>query len=491
MDAYQSEDQVAGALVLVDPAPESERSRSARPASVQHVRIVEDIAPCFASSKEIRRLTMYVGLAFVDGLALLLAFAAASWLRFGGFSANGGGELLLVALPLLVATGAVTRAYSISALQAPRHSVKLGVRALLLTFAAIVGILFALKASTEFSRFVVGATALFAILFVALARTAYGHFVGRLYGWRFTNELLIVDDLVAPAGPGQQVIHAARAGITPCRDDPVMLDRLARLILYCDSVVIACSPGRRALWAAITKASGTNVELLMPELDALGPLALRRTECGAAVAVSHSPLGLRNRVLKRCLDLLVAVPALVLLAPLLALIALAIRLESRGPALFRQPRVGRSNRIFNVLKFRSMRIDRADRAGTRSAARDDERVTRIGRFLRRTSLDELPQLINVFRGEMSLVGPRPHALQSTAEDALFWEIDAKYWDRHCVKPGITGLAQVRGHRGATEMRSDLRARLQDDIEYLNGWSLARDILILIQTARVMMHRNAF
>jgi lipopolysaccharide/colanic/teichoic acid biosynthesis glycosyltransferase len=144
-----------------------------------------------------------------------------------------------------------------------------------------------------------------------------------------------------------------------------------------------------------------------------------------------------------------------------------------------------------MLKFRSMYAGCADRAGTRSTARGDRRVTRVGGFLRRTSLDELPQLINVLRGEMSLVGPRPHALQSTAEDALFWEIDARYWDRHCVKPGITGLAQIRGYRGATEMRSDLRARLQADIEYLNGWSLGRDILILIRTARVMRHSNAF
>ncbi len=454
-------------------------------------RTVNAGLPCFEKSKEVRRLSMYVGLAVVDSLALLLAFVAASWMRFGELASDGSAELLLVALPLFVTMGALTRAYSIDALQSPRHSAKLGVRALLMVLAVIVGMLFSLKASTDFSRILVGATALLAILFVAVGRAAYGQAVGRLQNWQFTNELLIIDDLVAVASPGQRVVYAALAGVSACRDDPILLDRLARVIRHCDRVVIACSPERRRLWAAIMKASGTNVELVIPELDELGALALRREDGRTGVAVSHSPLGFRNRVLKRCLDLALTVPALIVLAPLFVLIAVAIRLESRGPILFRQARVGRSNRIFNMLKFRSMYAGCADRAGTRSTARGDRRVTRVGGFLRRTSLDELPQLINVLRGEMSLVGPRPHALQSTAEDALFWEIDARYWDRHCVKPGITGLAQIRGYRGATEMRSDLRARLQADIEYLNGWSLGRDILILIRTARVMRHSNAF
>jgi lipopolysaccharide/colanic/teichoic acid biosynthesis glycosyltransferase len=209
------------------------------------------------------------------------------------------------------------------------------------------------------------------------------------------------------------------------------------------------------------------------------------------VLVACGPLALRDRILKRGLDLAITLPALLFLAPVLLAIALAIRLDSKGPVFFRQARVGQGNRTFQMLKFRTMRLEASDAGGTRSASRDDDRVTRLGRFLRRTSLDELPQLLNVLAGDMSIVGPRPHALASTAESALFWQIDHRYWERGAVKPGITGLAQVRGHRGATLVRADLTNRLQADLEYLAGWSLWRDIGIILRTARVLVHPNAF
>ncbi|HEX8257196.1 MAG TPA: sugar transferase, partial [Allosphingosinicella sp.] len=203
------------------------------------------------------------------------------------------------------------------------------------------------------------------------------------------------------------------------------------------------------------------------------------------------PLGLRDRVAKRALDLAIALPATLLLLPLMLVVGIAIKLESAGPVFFSQPRVGRGNRIFHVLKFRSMRADTADSAGVRSTARGDDRITRIGAFIRRTSIDELPQLINVVLGDMSIVGPRPHALASTAEDQLFWAIDPRYWDRHAIKPGMTGLAQIRGYRGATSCLTDLTNRLQADLEYMSGWSMGRDLAIIFRTLRVMAHRNAF
>jgi polysaccharide biosynthesis protein PslA len=138
-----------------------------------------------------------------------------------------------------------------------------------------------------------------------------------------------------------------------------------------------------------------------------------------------------------------------------------------------------------------MRAERADAAGNQSTRRDDDRITRVGRFIRATSIDELPQLFNVLRGEMSLVGPRPHALGSTAGDQLFWEVDQRYWHRHASKPGLTGLAQIRGYRGATPMRDDLTNRLAADLEYINGWTIWRDISILITTLKVIVHRNAY
>jgi lipopolysaccharide/colanic/teichoic acid biosynthesis glycosyltransferase len=171
--------------------------------------------------------------------------------------------------------------------------------------------------------------------------------------------------------------------------------------------------------------------------------------------------------------------------------AAAIRIESPGPALFRQVRMGRGNRLFEILKFRTMRCEAADEAGARSASRGDDRVTRVGRLLRRTSIDELPQLINVLRGEMSIVGPRPHALGTRAENQLFWSIDEHYFDRHAIKPGITGLAQVRGFRGATEKKADVTERVRADLEYIDGWHIGRDIAIMLRTAAVLVHPNAF
>ena len=184
-------------------------------------------------------------------------------------------------------------------------------------------------------------------------------------------------------------------------------------------------------------------------------------------------------------------PGVIFLTPLLLLVAVAIKLDSRGPVFFLQPRVGRGNRIFLTYKFRSMRADRSDAAGTQSTTKNDDRVTRVGRFIRASSIDELPQLFNVLKGDMSLVGPRPHALGSLAGDTLFWDVDERYWHRHASKPGLTGLAQVRGFRGETRERADLANRLAADLEYLNGWTIWRDLSILAGTIRVLMHRNAY
>ena len=144
-----------------------------------------------------------------------------------------------------------------------------------------------------------------------------------------------------------------------------------------------------------------------------------------------------------------------------------------------------------MYKFRSMAVSSHDPEGRRSTGRDDQRITRIGRIIRRTSIDELPQLLNVLLGDMSIVGPRPHALGSQAGDKLFWEVDDRYWLRHALKPGLTGLAQVRGLRGTTEREADLANRLDADLEYLHGWSLWRDLRILLATARVLVHDRAY
>jgi lipopolysaccharide/colanic/teichoic acid biosynthesis glycosyltransferase len=147
--------------------------------------------------------------------------------------------------------------------------------------------------------------------------------------------------------------------------------------------------------------------------------------------------------------------------------------------------------MFTMLKFRTMRCDAEDGDGARSVCRSDNRLTRVGRFLRRTSLDELPQIMNVLKGEMSIVGPRPHALGTRAGDRLLWAVDERYWDRHAIKPGLTGLAQVRGLRGATDTTTALTDRLQADLEYIDGWHIGRDLAIIARTIGVLVHPNAF
>ncbi|AGK57604.1 exopolysaccharide biosynthesis polyprenyl glycosylphosphotransferase [Hyphomicrobium denitrificans 1NES1] len=202
--------------------------------------------------------------------------------------------------------------------------------------------------------------------------------------------------------------------------------------------------------------------------------------------VNLVPLSERNRLLKSLTDLIVAGIALVLLAPFLALVALAIKLDSPGPVLFRQRRYGQNNRVFRIFKFRTMTVAE-DGQNVEQAKRNDSRVTRVGWFLRRTSIDELPQLINVLKGEMSIVGPRPHAL---AHDMIFEQQQDRFSQRRRVLPGLTGWAQVNGFRGATRTPKDIQDRLQYDLYYIENWSIWLDLEIMVRTILVLF-RGAY
>lgn len=180
--------------------------------------------------------------------------------------------------------------------------------------------------------------------------------------------------------------------------------------------------------------------------------------------------------LKRALDILGALAGLIALGPFLLLVALLIRLESPGPAIFRQQRTGRGGVVFNIYKFRSMRV-LEDGAQVKQASKGDTRITPLGAFLRRSCVDELPQLLNVLKGEMSLVGPRPHAV---AHDEYYATQIPRYRDRFLVRPGIAGLAQVSGLRGATPTIECMAARVASDCEYIAAWSFALDVQILLR-----------
>lgn len=188
-------------------------------------------------------------------------------------------------------------------------------------------------------------------------------------------------------------------------------------------------------------------------------------------------------------DKVLSLLLLVLLAPVYAAIALAIRVDSPGPVLFRQPRAGFNGELFTIYKFRTMRTDAEDVAGTQQTTRDDPRVTAVGRFLRRTSLDELPQFFNVLKGEMSLVGPRPHAEGTMLGDEPFERSVQHYMQRYRVKPGVTGWAQVNGWRGETDSAEKLQMRIRYDIEYVDSWSVGLDLYILLITPFVVLFKR--
>jgi Undecaprenyl-phosphate glucose phosphotransferase len=207
-----------------------------------------------------------------------------------------------------------------------------------------------------------------------------------------------------------------------------------------------------------------------------------------SLEIQRAPLSTTEQIVKRAMDLAVGLLALIFFIPIVALTALAIKLDGEGPVFFAQNRRGFNGRNFLMFKFRTMTVQENGET-IEQATRNDPRVTKIGRLLRAASIDELPQLLNVIRGEMSLVGPRPHAL---AHDNYFEKLLQDYASRHHVKPGMTGWAQVNGLRGATPSREQIARRVEMDLWYINNWSLWLDIQILIKTFfEVLRKRNAF
>ena len=231
---------------------------------------------------------------------------------------------------------------------------------------------------------------------------------------------------------------------------------------------------------------------LIPDLSAFAQLS------GAAVAAAakltpilHTPpLPPYQRAIKTATDLGLGAIVLVLLTPILLGTALAIKLDSPGPVIFRQPRRGQFGRLFTVYKFRSLHAAKADANADTLVTKGDSRVTRVGRFIRKYSIDELPQIINVLKGDMSLVGPRPHAIMAKADGKLYGDVVPNYSLRYRVKPGMTGWAQINGWRGETDTEEKLRKRVEFDFYYISNWSWRLDLKILFRTLPAMLFPSA-
>jgi exopolysaccharide biosynthesis polyprenyl glycosylphosphotransferase len=467
-------------------------SSSLRLPSIGRLRLSSYSERTLASREWIRLLTV-LGAVAVDLGLLLVAAAAAAYLRYGDIASGDSDVLLLMMLPAYLFASLTYDAYSLQTLKRAPRSIARANLALMTAVAFAFTAAFALHVSSRFSRLETGY--MFVIGAILLS-------FGRVFGVRLLDQVrsaiepstFVLGDETARAHgrAADRVINIRRLDWKPSAEDPDFLDVVCRTFRHADRVLLAfADPQERIAWASFMRLTGINTELLEPQLAHVAPTGIGSWEGAPTLVVSRGPLSLPERVVKRALDLafvLFLAPAVV---PVVGILAILIKWESPGPCLFTQDRVGRKNGRYRCYKLRTMRVDATDPNGDQSTARDDDRITPLGRFLRRTSLDELPQFWNVFIGDMSLVGPRPHALGSTADGELFWHAVNGYWIRHSMKPGLTGLAQVRGFRGATLSRQDIERRVSADLEYVNSWSIWLDLKILIKTPLVMVHRNAF
>ena len=372
------------------------------------------------------RFLLYIGLCICDLAAFRAGFSVARTIRDWRWLAPNGIELGWLILPLYLLFAFRNGAISRIALERLSESMRRAVSAFIMATATISLLIFFQYAGPLVSRVAFGVAIVSSILFIAMGRLIFAMcFVSPVPGG-LVGELLIVDGV--PPRPGAYHVFDAQAeGFRPDLNDPNMLARLAALVGPFDRVVVASVEERRRQWALLMKAYSVTAEILLEGETPLGAIDVARYHGRDTVVVARGPMSLGARMKKRAMDLVLAGAAVVALAPLLILVAIAIRLESRGPVLFAQTRLGRDNKPFKILKFRSMYVEASDFDGNRSATRDDDRITRVGRIIRMTSIDELPQLFNVLKGDMSIVGPRPHALGSLAGDKLFWEVTQKYW----------------------------------------------------------------
>lgn len=443
------------------------------------------------STKRVVRLRLYLLLLVADLSCIVLSFVIGAIVRHGNFMIEGWGGVTASVLALFFVSALSTGAYSLEALQRPTKGTARALASLMLAFALLFLLSYFLKIQQDISRIVTGVSFVLAAVSIGALRQLGGDAIKRVMRGQFTTEILLCDGPPDVVPDGLIMIDTKRIGLVPDAQDSAMQFRFSALLEGVDRVVISCPRTASLRWSKMLKGSNIQGEILAREYESLGPIGISDLGGQTTLVVSAGPLNVRQRMAKRAFDLAMTVPALILLLPVFVGIALLIKLDSEGPVLFKQRRVGRGNALFEIFKFRTMSVAMSDATGSVSASRDDQRTTRVGRILRRTSLDELPQLLNVLLGSMSIVGPRPHALGSLAGDSLFWHIDERYWHRHALKPGITGLAQVRGFRGATNTHEDLTSRLRADLEYIVAWSLWRDVSIVARTARVLVHPQAY
>lgn len=403
--------------------------------------------------------------------------------------------------------------YSFSTILAPLMNLPKLAIACMTSFMLLLAVAFSLKVSEDFSRIWMYSFGILTFCLVTISRVA-GFFVIRylagkgictrnvviigsgLQTERLLTELAtekptinrvvgIFDDRIGRVGPtvgGQLILGNISALVNFVRNNHVD-DIIVALPWNADERQIEIVSRLRELPA--------HVHLLSDLVGFRFPYQPSPNHFGGVpmIEVMNSPLAGFKVVIKALEDRILGSLLLLAFTPILVCVAIAIRIESKGPIIFKQKRYGYNNQIFEIYKFRSMRPTMEESGVTLQASKDDDRITRVGRFIRKTSLDELPQLFNVFMGNMSLVGPRPHAVDHNEE---YSELIDGYFARHKVKPGITGWAQVKGFRGETDTLEKMESRVNYDTYYVENWSLFFDLQILALTAFVgFVNKNAY
>ena len=453
------------------------------------------------------------GAVLLDAIAVLAAAWLAWWWRFGRWSMADhylvalalGVLLTLVLLPALGAyRGRRWPQPGVGALRA--------LPGLAAVFGALVVMAAATKTTADFSRLWTGGWLLSSLALMM----SWRFFVSRWRAIRAPHErgnLLIIGTGTLAGETARRLADAfgdsqRLAGFLTVGDDPddrtggdlgapILggIDDLERVLLEADPAITEIYLATGDIDRALRERLMGELQLFSLPVRYVPDLALlnligqqpRRIAGMSVIELNATPLDGPDAVIKTVMDRVASAMLLVLLSPLLLTVAALVKLDSPGPVLFRQPRHGGSGQVFDVLKFRTM--SHADAPSDRQATRDDPRVTRVGRILRSTSIDELPQLLNVLAGDMSLVGPRPHPVALNHEYA--GKIHA-FMQRHRVKPGITGWAQVHGYRGETDTLDKMRKRFEHDLYYIENWSLGLDFKILALTAlRAWRSENAY
>jgi Undecaprenyl-phosphate glucose phosphotransferase len=445
-----------------------------------------------------------------DIVTILLASILSAliyWIDSGLTATNLGKALgsAIIVSALFVSLVRTNGTYRPTELLVLRHQIRAVCLAWIFVFLVVTAAVGALNIGHELPRGAGVIFALFGLVMLIAQRTAIKTLLVRaISGRRFAggNVVLISDQLPSKNGGLAETLNKLGFSVSARFELPppgsVYRKRLsARVVEHVrgsdiEGVMVEADPNRWAeLRALVADLRVLPFPIVFVPVGAVAEMLRRPTrDLGSAVCIElqRRPLTVAERASKRLLDLVGAGLALITLSPLLAAVAVAIILDSRGPVFFRQQRCGFNGCSFAVYKFRTMFV-LEDGPSIIQASSVDSRVTRVGKWLRRTSIDELPQLFNVLNGSMSLVGPRPHAV---AHDSQFNKVARNYAFRRRVKPGLTGWAQIHGCRGPTPTAASIERRVEYDLWYIDNWSFGLDFAILLQTPiEVLRGRNAY